>query len=395
MKNIKHIAILVLISLSLACGKKEKDSTVAAEPMQTQPTDDSHSVRLSRAQYAQARIETGTFSQRSLSDYLETDAELILGKENIAEVSAFTEGLIQELRVHNYSKVAKGTVIAVLHKPDLLDLQQQYLENKDQLLFLETEYQRYKVLKENDATANKNFQKAEAEWRAAQTRGKLLAAKLSQYQINPAKLDPDHLQTVLVIKTPIAGVVTQIEASVGAALSMGDPICEISNLESLHPVLYVFEKDLPKVKAGQKVQLSLPNGQGQVFTARIDYLERSVDATRKTVKVHARFDNSTLLNNPQMAQGAFFKARVALAEAGILSALPEAAVIQEATGHCIFYEKSRDASGVIFYKMPVKTGAYADGYVAVEMLETLPPGAKIVLKGAYYLSAQSTESSTE
>lgn len=394
MNHFKYISLSALVMLMVACGKKTEPSVETAESAAAVKMN-SNEILLNTQQLAQAGIETGTFSMRPLDAYLDVNSELVLGKENTALVSAFTDGIISELRVHNNSTVAKGGVIAVLRKPDLLDLQQQFLENKDRLVFLEAEYQRYKALKESDATATKNFQKAEADWRGAQTASKLLAAKLKQYQIDPNKLTADNLRTELLITTPVGGLVTRVDASLGQALSMGESICEVSNLAYLHPVLYVYEKDLNRVKAGQKVELRFPGAGEQVFKAHIDYLERSVDAERKTVRVHARFDNPGTSNHAQMAKGSFLNAHIDLAKEGLLPALPEEAVIQEKEGYFIFYLEKKDAQGSIFRKVGVKRGAAGDGYVAVEPQESLPTDAAIVLKGAYYVSAQGAGISAE
>lgn len=395
MNYFKYISIFTLLVLLAACGKKTESTEETTESTTAVETNN-REILLTNQQLAQAGIETGTFSMRPLDAYLEVNSELVLGKENTALVSAFTDGIISELRIRNNSTVAKGGVIAVLRKPDLLDLQQHFLENKDRLVFLEAEYQRYKSLKESDATATKNFQKAESEWRTAQTTSKLLAAKLKQYQIDPDKLTADNLRTELLITSPVTGLVTRVDASLGQALNMGDPICEVSNLAYLHPVLYVYEKDLNRVKAGQKVALRFPGGSEQVFSAHIDYLERSVDTEHKTVRVHARFDNpGTTSNNPQMAKGSFFNARIDLAKEGLLPALPEEAVIQEQEGYFIFYQAKQDAQSAVFHKVLVKTGATGGGYVAVETQESIPANAAIVLKGAYYISAQGAGLSAE
>lgn len=395
MNYFKYISFTALALLVVACGKKTESTGETAESSPALEMN-SNEILLNSQQLAQAKIETGTFSMRPLDAYLDVNSELVLGKEHTALVSAFTDGILSELRVRNNSTVAKGGVIAVLRKPELLDLQQQFLENKDRLVFLEAEYQRYKALKESDATATKNFQKAESEWRTAQTSSKLLAAKLKQYQIEPNKLTPDNLKTELLITSPVAGLVTRVDASLGQALSMGEPVCEVSNLAFLHPVLYVFEKDLNRIKPGQKVSLKFPGGSEQVFSAHIDYLERSVDMDRKTVRVHARFDNPGIANNnAQMAKGSFFNARIDLAKEGLLPALPEEAVIQEQEGYFIFYQDKKDTQGTVFRKVLVKKGATVDGYVAVEPQESLPTNAAIVLKGAYYVSAQGAGLSAE
>ena len=78
-----------------------------------------------------------------------------------------------------------------------------------------------------------------------------------------------------------------------------------------------------------------------------------------------------------------------------LPALPEEAVIQEQGGYFIFYQEKKDDTGVTFHKVLVKRGPAGEGYVAVEPLETLPRDAAIVLKGAYYVSANGGVSAEE
>src|SRR5690606_6559353 len=99
--------------------------------------------------------------------------------------------------------VRKGDVLAVLRKPDLVDLQQQFLENRDRLAFLQTERDRYAALKTDNATAAKNLQKAEADLRAATTTGQLLAAKLRLYGLEPEQLPPANVRAELQIVAPL------------------------------------------------------------------------------------------------------------------------------------------------------------------------------------------------
>ncbi len=113
----------------------------------------------------------------------------------------------------------------------------------------------------------------------------MLAAKLRQYQINPDRLDADHLKTELPLTAPVSGVVTRIHASAGTALTPGTPVCEIVDFSYLHPVIYVFEKDISRVQKGQKVLLNFPGDPSKAFPAKVYNIERTVDADRKAAGI--------------------------------------------------------------------------------------------------------------
>jgi cobalt-zinc-cadmium efflux system membrane fusion protein len=150
-------------------------------------------------------------------------------------------------------------------------------------------------------------------------------------------------------------------------------------------VLYVFEKDLSKVKVGQKVNVRFPSEPGVSHPARVYDVERTLDPMRKSVRVHARFERQT----PEHAvAGAFLDARLLLGGDAATNALPSAAVIREQDEHYIFILEKEDAEGSLFRKVAVHTGGTDSSHVAVSPTEDLSKDARIVVKGAYYVSAQ-------
>lgn len=62
--------------------------------------------------------------------------------------------------------VTQGEVIATLEHPDYIQLQQDYLNNKSQLDFMEKEYTRQKELNQENVSAIKTLQKTESEYRS-------------------------------------------------------------------------------------------------------------------------------------------------------------------------------------------------------------------------------------
>jgi cobalt-zinc-cadmium efflux system membrane fusion protein len=381
----KNILFLFLILTAVSCGKNEPTTTEKPEAEIAHASGDL--IHLTPDQAKQAGLEFGGFEQKNIADELRVNAELVVHNEHIAQVTAFSDGIIAELKTSLNATVSKGQVLATVRKPDLLDLQQQFLENKSQLAFLKNEFDRYKALKEADATASKNFQKAETDLRAAETTAAVLGAKLRQYQINPDKLTAQNLSTQLVLTAPVSGIVTGVKTNVGAAVQPGTVVCEVTDLSQLHADLWVFEKDILKVKNGQRVSLAFPAEPSKTYPATIYSIDKVLDPAKRAVRAHARLDGG-IAKQQNFVNGAFLEARIATNGAGGGTALPEAAVVREGEEDFIYLLEKEGADGIFFKRIKVVKGGAADGYVAVTPTEALPEGAKLVLKGAYYVSAQ-------
>ena len=388
MKN--TILFLSILSLLWSCGDANHSHEAGADHNHdhtyTAPQGVDGLAHLSPEQMKLAGIEYTVMTKRNISEDLRGNAQLVVHQEHTAAVTAFSDGILSDLRTTLNANVRKGQVLATVRKPDLLDMQQQFLENKDQMQFLQAEFDRYKSLKDADATASKNFQKADADLRAAKTTAAVLAAKLRQFQINPDKLTASNLSTSLTLVAPVSGIVTAIHTNVGAAVQPGTPVCEVMDMSQLHADLWVYEKDILKVKNGQQVQLVFPANASKTYPAVIYSMDKTLDTEKRAVRVHAK-----LVGNPaaksNFVNGAFLEASIATGDTGG-HALPEAAVVQEGEEDFIFILEKENAEGSFFKKIKVQKGSTADGFVAVTHVEALPEGAKIVLKGAYYVSAQ-------
>ena len=391
MKNsIKTVFIAALAALFFQCkNEPAANGEMPAEKKETEASGDQ--VHLTTAQVKQAGIATGSFVMKPLSAQLSVVAGLEVAVEDAATVSAYTDGVLRDLRVSLNQKVQRGAVVAVMYKPDLIELQQQFLENRDQLTFLQAEFDRYQKLQHADATASKNFTKASSDLNAARTTNGVLEARLKEYNIAAESLTTSNLKTNIVLTAPVSGTVTKVMANTGTALTPGTPVCAITDFSKLHPVLHVFEKNIAQVQIGQAVEINFP-GQSEVYKAKVTAIERTVEPERKTIRVHTQVQQSM---PAFFGEGAYMEARILLDSGAGTSALPQEAVVREGEGDFIFVEKSSAESGTVFQKVPVKAGASAGGFVAVQPGVTLSPDAKIVVKGAYYVSAQGAGVSAE
>ncbi|MCC7504905.1 MAG: efflux RND transporter periplasmic adaptor subunit [Saprospiraceae bacterium] len=377
-------ALLFAVSFLSGCGNTSAPAE-AAQAAEASAQKEHPGLHLSAEQVRTAGIRWSAPQQRTAAQALAVSGELRVHNESIATVSAFSDGIVTSLRTGLNKSVAKGEILAVIRKPDLVDIQQDYLETRDRLVFLETEYERYKSLRDDNATALKNFQKAEADRREAHTRLQLLAAKLALYHIDAANLTPDKVRTEITLTAPFAGTVTRTFVTPGSAVQMGSPVCEVLDVSQLHTDIFIFEKDLSLVRKGQTVLLDLPGG--SVQSAEIFSIDPSLDPERKAVRAHARLKGAA---SATLVNGAYVQGRILYGEQSALQpALPADAVVQEEDGAYIFLFEKDGGDKVFFKKIRVKTLPAKDGYLIVQPEQALPEGVQVVTQGAYYVAAQS------
>ncbi len=388
MLRISLLSLCVSVALAVVRCKHETPAhspAKAAEPATA--VTDPNLVSLTIEQVERTGLALGTIGQAVSSGALQLQGEIAAHRDATAQVNAIADGVVQQLNVKLFGTVTKGQVVATLTKPELVDWQQALLEGRDRIAFLQSEYDRYAVLKEADATALKNFNKAAADLRAAQTTQRMNEARLRQYQIDPAQIEAGQLVQTISILAPATGTVTELLTNQGAALHMGAPICTITSTDKLHLDLFVYEQDLPLVQKGRLIQWSLPSQPDKQFAAQIMAIDPALDMEKRAVRIHANLQGA---KPAPLAVGQFVNAKVQPTGAGtrLGPALPDAAVVREGDGEFVFTLKTKEPEHWVFEKHKVMSAGSKDGMTAVRFEKPLPEGAQVVVKGAYYISAQ-------
>ncbi len=378
----KKIHLLLLLSpLFFAC----RQTAPAPETEPAKTGSNQAEIILTDAQVQTGAITWSAVNPQSFvaGEGKTLSGELIVHPEHTAVIAASAEGVLSALRVTRNQAVQAGAVVAVLRRIELLDWQQELLETRARMPFLKAEYERYRTLKAADAGALKSFQSAEAEYLATQTRIDLLGAKLRAYGIDPDQLHTGNVRSEVLLRSPVSGIVTDIRASVGAALAAGQPICLVMDRSRMHADLWVYEKDLGAVQAGQRVQVQM-GGTGPI-AAMITGIDQAIDPERRAVRahvegrwpghwVHGAFVTGVLKDSGTQTQQGWL--------------LPADAIVQEAEGTFVFICKRTGGGQVYFQKMPVQAHPAEDNRTWAVPQDDAPAGAQIVQTGAYYVAAQ-------
>jgi membrane fusion protein, heavy metal efflux system len=403
------IALVVSIFFVVSCKDKETNETVE-KPTETKVTEESaaeeespNTATLTDEQMKSIEIELGTIEQKQLTASVKANGVLKVPNQNKAAVNSIYSGVIKSLLVQPGSYVSKGQTIATIANPEFIQAQSEYLNLNPRISLAELEVKRQRELNAGNAGALKNLQSAETQLRTLRTAKATYAQQIQLMGINPASLRIGKLISVLAVRSPISGVVSNVIVKMGSYIDVSTVIADIVDNSQLHLDLFVYEKDLPKLKNNQAIHFTVTNNPGKEYDAQIYSLGSSFEGDSKTVSVHAKVQGI----KTGLIDGMSVTAIISLSQSTV-PAVPSEAVITIDGQDYIFVvaeenkknsiTKSNEATAekaTTFDRIPVAKGNTDIGYTEITLLKEIPNEAKIVTKGAFFVSAKMTNKEEE
>jgi cobalt-zinc-cadmium efflux system membrane fusion protein len=357
----------ILFLLFVSCSSKEPAPTPAVTNEQ---------FKLSAKQIKSLGIELGAIEQTNMGLSVFANGIVDVPPQNKSYVAMPFGGYIKQINVLDGMLVQKGQVLLVVEHPEIIQLQQDYLELLGQQEYLSADYERQKQLYEKEAGSAKSYQQAKSAFLVNKAKLSGLALQLEMANVNMSALKNGQIERTQRIRSPFSGVVTKVTANVGAFAEPKDNLLEIIDLKHAHAELTVYEKYLSFLKKDQTVKLQFVDAQ-ETATAKVYLIGREISAER-TVKVHCHFDKLPSSLTP----GSYLKAEIR-AENQQQYTLPEEAVVQQNGKDVVFIDQ-----GGNFLPIEVDILITQDGLVAITSKKmALLKRSKIVLKGAYELLA--------
>lgn len=386
-KNIKilyFLAIVMSFTVLFGCGNSQEDNIQKKESKQNKVDN---RVELTEAQYKDAGIEVGKIENKSLSDVLKVNGVTDSPPQNQVSISAPIGGFVVSTKLLQGMKISKGQLLVTMENSEYVQLQQDYLDKKSNLEYLEQEYKRQEDLNKENVNSNKIFQRAKSDYISMKVQVKGLKEKLAFIGVDVTKLTEDNLSRIVSIYSPINGYVTEVNVNSGKYVNPKDVMFEIVNTEHLFLKLTVYENDIVKLKIGQKVRFSLPNEMGKESVATITLIGRKIGSDR-SLQVFATLESEDL----HLLPGMYVNALIELNNNRVL-AIPEEAIVMSEGKHYVYIVKNEkienDKKVYNFEMMEVKKGVTETGYSEVSFAETVgKENIQIVVKGAFSLLAK-------
>jgi len=396
-----RVAIVFLCGLSLSSGcsrsddarpgAEERHPSVASSSTQSQgmplvvvPTDS--------PQFKQLRIEP-VREQAVPADEVVAPARVMINPNRISRVVPPVQGRVLAVSVKLGDTVAEDQPLVTLNSPDADAAISTYLQAdatlrqaKVTLAKTETDLERARKLLEFQGISEKDALAAQND--AATARAALENAEAARAQtlrkLALLGLKPSDLQQPVVVRAPIAGVVTDISvvpgdyrAAVSFATDVTTPLMSIADLSTVWVSSDVPEPFMRHIRVGDSVEIAFVGYPGEKFTGRVARIGSSLDPQTRTLKVYVDLPNPARRLSPEM-----FGTMRHAGTPRLLPVVPVAAIVQEYGRSEVFVERAPGQ----FERRVVTTGVRTGDLVAIT--SGLEANSRVIVDGAILLRGQ-------
>jgi RND family efflux transporter MFP subunit len=308
-------------------------------------------------------------------------------------------GWLQKLLVNVGDAVEQNQIIAILDDAEFTQQMEQAraelqvakanAENcESDLNLAQREYERAKALREKQIASASELDESEAALNACQTRLKVSLAQVSQKEaaLKAAELKLSYTRVQAFWENgEQTRVVGERFVDEGALLQANEPIVSILQNDPLTAVVYVVERDYPKVKVEQYAIISTDAYPDKTFSGNIVRIAPLLKESSRQARVEIEIQNSDHLLRP----GMFIRARIEFARHDNATLVPVAALVRRNGSRGVFIAESESLKARF---VPVMVGIVSDesaeilepditGFVITMGNHLLEDGSDITLPG--------------
>jgi cobalt-zinc-cadmium efflux system membrane fusion protein len=388
MKKINHNIMRKLVLNTLYAALVLTISSCNTESEPTNLTSDrtdqlsANTYNLTSTQFSSSGMQLGKLKEMPFHEIVKATGMFDVPPENRASISTYFGGTVNSIKLLSGERVKKGQLLFNLENPDYVQLQQDYLETKGQLLYLKSDYERQLNLVQDSVTSQKKYLQAESAYTVMQVKFESLRKKLELMGINPNTLTVNNIQTTINIISPIDGYITSVNISRGGYLNPSQTALSIVNTDHLHLELNIFEKDILKVNVGQPISFKLQNDAAKEYQATVHLVNKTVDSKDRTVGIHGHLTDDKLTSrfNP----GVYVEAEI-FTTSELKSALPQNALVEVDDKYYVLELATSSNDSYLFNKREVRPGLSYNGYVEILNFQDFPENSEILINGSFNL----------
>ncbi|MGA9460015.1 MAG: efflux RND transporter periplasmic adaptor subunit, partial [Desulfobaccales bacterium] len=312
-------------------------------------------------------VRTAKVEVRPLNHDTWTVGLVTFDERSLSEINTKVNGWVERLYVNaTGDPVRRGQALISIYSPDLVSAEEEYLLALRNL---------------------KELGKSPIPEMAAGARRLAEASRrrLEYFDISPAQIESleesGHVKKHLVLASPVQGIVTKRLVTQGAYVQAGMPLLEVADLSTIWVDADIYQYELPWIKVGQQVTMSLAYLPGETFAGRIDYIYPFLSGATRTVRVRLKFPNPRLELKPEM----FAQVQIKSPVTKKVVVVPADAVLDTGLKQHVFIALGNGR----FEPREVKLGVYGDGNQYREVLAGLQGGEEVVTSAQFMLDSES------
>lgn len=373
----KRIAFIISLLVLAACSTPAPEAATAEHAHDHAHTDE---VVLDSAQQATLGITTIRAERRSMEGTVKLTGRVTTSPVSKAQLTSPIGAKVVAVLVDEGAHVRKGQPLVALSDMAFIKLQEEYVAVSAQAERADAELRRQRTLLAGEATAQKQLEQAEADFKVMQARRESLGHQLTTLGADLKKLIASGLEDRFTLRSPIDGRVNGIRIFLDARVEPTTVLLEVIDLHHFHVHLNAYERDLSLLKEGVHFDFQVLNMPGKRFKGELFSIGRTFDPDGRSIPVHAHVEEGS----EQLIEG---MSVVAFVPTGADEQLvvPDAALQRNGDKGFLFLLEERSPGGMVFRRVEVQPGVARDGFTAFVPMETLPEQAEFASDKVYYL----------
>lgn len=395
----KRVILIVAVTAIAWAGfaffaKQTGSEAHAHEEHEHEEVDYDH-IPLTAKQVSTVDLKMGEAVEREMDATIEAKGSLVLRAQAMGDVASLMGGIVKSIFVKEGQLVHRGQVVATVENTDVVSLQREYYSAAKECELAKADWERQLLLSKQGAGVKRTLQQTRKDYQVAHANLLGIGRQLVQMGISTSAVAKGKFTTAFPLRAPISGVVSQLTASLGSYADMQTPLMKIRNTQAVECDLNVFEKDLAKVKVGNRVTFSLTNQPGVKLSGTVYGMNQYFNDGSKSVAVHVKMDDASLktsrINHIKLFDGMYVSGQIATGSQRCL-ALPSEAIVSTDGKQYVFALNGEPKKGEYsFSRHEVSTGVTDGGFTEVKLCDHLKAGKKIVTDNAFYLASLTGE----
>lgn len=303
-------------------------------------------VELSEEALQAAKIETAEVTEQAPGEVLRVTGSVETNQQQTQQATPLVSGRVERVNVALGDRVGKGAVLAMIASPQIAEMHGKLHEAETALAIAQRNYERVQKAENRVAVlqAKARLDEAEAGFRRTQRlielgagAGKDLIAAETAYKtakadydfqsnitlnrevgearaaVDTARVDVKHIRdqlaalgapvaegekdddhrhdtSLIALRAPIGGAVTERLVNAGAGVEAGKPLFTIANIANLWVIANVPEAQVRRLRVGTPAQVRATGGE-EAITARVTYIDPTLNEETRTARVRVEMAN--------------------------------------------------------------------------------------------------------
>ncbi len=308
-------------------------------------------------------VRSVVVAQHVIAEPIRTTGYVNYDERRVVQINARISGWIGGLTIaYIGQQVRKGQRLLEIYSPELVLTEEDYLRSRA----LATGVQ------------GKSAAQSDGQALMAAARSRLRLMGVPRSEVERLERTGEVRETVPLGSTA-NGVVTQIKAVEGGYVHAGEDLYTIADLAEVWVYADVYERELPRVKSGQKAEVISDALPGRIFRGSVSYIYPNVNEQTRTVRVRLEFPNPSGLLKP----GMYVKTTLVDESPEKLLAVPTEAVLNSGVRHIVILDKGAGH----FEPREITVGSESGGYFSV--LKGLREGEHVVISAQFLIDSES------